>query len=222
MSKLKLRSQFIELLKQTYWRKKEIAYLYQLLVQRQSSQFKRDILGTMAAKSEESVRIAALRLHRWGGELPPVRVSWMQLLGRLLVTHGNCRLALAWINRLEKEDAQSFLKFAITHLPKPKVSHLPKVKDVNYQKNNQRRYEMTKKEMIFPYSRYHGQSNPDDVVFNAYLQEFSSHVGIICSLQTGGKISPMEAITRLEKLWQELQTSKQNLGLADAISKIET
>jgi hypothetical protein len=61
---------------------------------------------------------------------------------------------------------------------------------------------------------YRGEFSPENLVFNANLQEFTNRVSIICALETGGKISPGEAYKQIKDLWTELEQSKQNL-LAD-------
>jgi hypothetical protein len=48
-------------------------------------------------------------------------------------------------------------------------------------------------------------------MFNANLQEFSHRVSIICSLETGGKISAKEAYLQIAELWQQLEISQRNL-----------
>ncbi|GBO54284.1 hypothetical protein APA_2232 [Pseudanabaena sp. lw0831] len=48
-------------------------------------------------------------------------------------------------------------------------------------------------------------------MFNANLQEFSHRVSIICSLETGGKISAQAAYLQIEELWQQLEQSKRTL-----------
>ncbi len=72
---------------------------------------------------------------------------------------------------------------------------------------------MTQKELLFPRARYYGEFTPEHLMFNANLQEFAHYVSITCALETGGKISPIEAIQRIEKLWEELQASKVQLGI---------
>ncbi|PZO40034.1 MAG: hypothetical protein DCF19_12675 [Pseudanabaena frigida] len=64
---------------------------------------------------------------------------------------------------------------------------------------------------IFPRSRYYGTFTPENLVFNANLQEFSHRVSIICALETGGKISSQEAYAQVADLWQQLEQSKRNL-----------
>jgi hypothetical protein len=64
---------------------------------------------------------------------------------------------------------------------------------------------------LFPQSRYYGTFTPENLMFNANLQEFSHRVSIICSLETGGKISAKEAYLQISELWQQLEISQRNL-----------
>ncbi len=64
---------------------------------------------------------------------------------------------------------------------------------------------------LFPQSRYYGTFTPENLAFNANLQEFSHRVSIICALETGGKISPQDAYLQIAELWQQIEKSKQNL-----------
>jgi hypothetical protein len=64
---------------------------------------------------------------------------------------------------------------------------------------------------LFPRSRYYGTFTPENLMFNSNLQEFSHRVSIICSLETGGKISSQEAYLQIAELWQQLEQSKRNL-----------
>ena len=64
---------------------------------------------------------------------------------------------------------------------------------------------------MFPSSRYYGNFTPENLVFNANLQEFSHRVSIICALETGGKISSQETYSQVAELWQHLKQSKSNL-----------
>lgn len=67
----------------------------------------------------------------------------------------------------------------------------------------------------FLYSRggYRGQVKPENLIFNANLQEFSQKVGYIASLETAGKLSPDEAYKRIHFLWKQLKRSKKELGI---------
>ena len=66
-------------------------------------------------------------------------------------------------------------------------------------------------EFMTPRSKYHGEFTPQNLAFNANLQEFAQKVALICGLETGGKISSAQAYDDIKKLWKELKTSKKNL-----------
>ena len=68
-----------------------------------------------------------------------------------------------------------------------------------------------KDNFFYPVGRYYGEFTPEYLAFNANLQEFTQRVSIICGLEAGGKISPPEAYEEIQKLWQQLKASKQNL-----------
>lgn len=62
-----------------------------------------------------------------------------------------------------------------------------------------------------PRHHYHGEFTPQNLAFNANLQEFASRVSLICALETGGKVSSAKAYDDIKKLWKELKASKKNL-----------
>ncbi len=68
-----------------------------------------------------------------------------------------------------------------------------------------------KESFFYPQARYQGGVRPQDLVFDANLQEFAQRAGLICALETGGKISPTEAYREIKKLWKQLKTSKKEL-----------
>ncbi len=70
-----------------------------------------------------------------------------------------------------------------------------------------------KENFIFPQSSYRGEFTPENLVFNANLQEFAQKVSYICNLETNGKITPQDAYKQIKNLWAELKTSIKNLGL---------
>lgn len=67
--------------------------------------------------------------------------------------------------------------------------------------------------LLFPRSRYYGEFSPQNLTFNANLQEFAHRVSYISSLNTGGKLSPEDAYQQIQGLYQQLKRSKQSLGL---------
>lgn len=74
---------------------------------------------------------------------------------------------------------------------------------------------MDRSEFLYPRNRYRGQVKPENLVFNANLQEFAQRVGYISNLETSGKMSPEEAYMQIETLWRQLKTSKTALGIGN-------
>lgn len=68
-------------------------------------------------------------------------------------------------------------------------------------------------EFLFPHSRYYGEVKPENLVFNANLQEFAQRVSYICNLETAGKISPQESYKQIKDLWKQLKRSHEELGI---------
>ncbi|WP_396020677.1 hypothetical protein [Aulosira sp. FACHB-615] len=71
--------------------------------------------------------------------------------------------------------------------------------------------EPEKDKFISPRSRYYGQVKPENLIFNANLQEFAQKVGIITSLETNGKLTSQEAYKKIKCLWKQLKRSKKQL-----------
>jgi hypothetical protein len=68
-------------------------------------------------------------------------------------------------------------------------------------------------DFLYPRSRYYGQVKPENLVFNANLQEFSNRVMLIASLHTNGKLPPTVAYKEIKGLWKQLKRSKKQLGI---------
>jgi hypothetical protein len=68
---------------------------------------------------------------------------------------------------------------------------------------------------LYPRSRYYGKFTPQQLAFNANLQEFAHKISYICGLETGGKITPNEAYEQIRLLWKQLKESKQGLGITN-------
>jgi hypothetical protein len=68
-----------------------------------------------------------------------------------------------------------------------------------------------KEDFLYPRSKYWGKFTPQNLVFNANLQEFAQRLDYICALETNGKISAEEAYEQIKHLWKQLQQSKQEL-----------
>ncbi|MCU0543680.1 MAG: hypothetical protein MUE44_16115 [Oscillatoriaceae cyanobacterium Prado104] len=72
------------------------------------------------------------------------------------------------------------------------------------------------KNFLYPQGRYYGEVKPENLVFNANLQEFTQRVGYISALASNGKISVEQAFTQIETLWQQVEKSKKQLGVGDS------
>lgn len=70
-------------------------------------------------------------------------------------------------------------------------------------------------EFLSPRSRYYGTVKPENLVFNANLQEFSHRASILCALESNGKITPEETYKELKTLWKKLKRSKKQLGIGE-------
>lgn len=71
--------------------------------------------------------------------------------------------------------------------------------------------ENSKEKFLYPTGRYYGKFTPENLAFNANLQEFAQRVSLLCGLETGGKIPPDEAYQEIKKLWGQLKESKKTL-----------
>ncbi len=69
-------------------------------------------------------------------------------------------------------------------------------------------------DFLYPRSPYSGEFKQEYLKFNANLQDFSQRVSYICSLQTGGKLSPEDAYKQIQILWKQLKSSKKDLGIS--------
>ncbi len=70
-------------------------------------------------------------------------------------------------------------------------------------------------DFLYPRSRYQGEFTPQNLAFNANLQEFAQRVSYVCSLETGGKIAPEDAYEQIKDLWKDLKKSKKNLEIGE-------
>ncbi len=70
-----------------------------------------------------------------------------------------------------------------------------------------------KENFLYPHYPYRGDVKPENLVFNANLQEFAQRVNYICNLETGGKMNPEEAYQEIKQLWKDLKSSRKSLGI---------
>lgn len=64
---------------------------------------------------------------------------------------------------------------------------------------------------LYPQARFRGEFSPEQLAFNANLQEFAQRVSLICGLETGGKLPPGDAYRQIKQLWKDLKKSKDAL-----------
>ena len=72
---------------------------------------------------------------------------------------------------------------------------------------------MDKTNFLYPRTRYYGDIKPENLVFNANLQEFAQRVGYLSCLETSGKISSLDAYEQIHRLWKQLKKSKKELNI---------
>jgi hypothetical protein len=84
-----------------------------------------------------------------------------------------------------------------------------------YGVKNQERAMVDRSEFLYPRSRYYGKVQPENLVFNANLQEFAQKVSYICNLETAGKISPEESYKKIHQLWKQLKQTKKQLKIGE-------
>jgi hypothetical protein len=72
-----------------------------------------------------------------------------------------------------------------------------------------------KDEFLYPYTRYRGEFSPENLAFDANLQEFAQRVSYICALETSGKLSQDDAYDRIRDLWKALKRSRKGLGIEE-------
>ncbi|MDJ0693001.1 hypothetical protein [Mastigocoleus sp. MO_188.B34] len=73
----------------------------------------------------------------------------------------------------------------------------------------------TKFDFLYPQSSYRGKVQPENLVFDANLQEFAQKVGYICCLESNGKVSGEEAFKEIKILWKQLKESKKLLQVGE-------
>jgi hypothetical protein len=78
---------------------------------------------------------------------------------------------------------------------------------------------VSKDDFLYPRSRYYGRVKPENLVFNANLQEFAQRVSYVCNLETGGKVTPEDAYKQIKLLWKQLKQSKKQLKIGEQSSE---
>lgn len=68
-----------------------------------------------------------------------------------------------------------------------------------------------KQNFLYPIRRYRGEFTPQNIAFDANLQEFAQRVELICALENAGKLAPNAAYDEIKGMWKSLKRSKKNL-----------
>jgi hypothetical protein len=71
--------------------------------------------------------------------------------------------------------------------------------------------EHIKEKFFNPKSSFRGEFTPENLAFDANLQEFANRISIICNLETGGRIPAEDAYKQIKQLWKQLKQSKAEL-----------
>ncbi|MBD2535085.1 hypothetical protein H6G97_38975 [Nostoc flagelliforme FACHB-838] len=79
--------------------------------------------------------------------------------------------------------------------------------------------QVDKNNFLYQPYRYLGEFTPQNLTFNANLQEFCERVSYICNLQTGGKLSALKCYEKIENLWEQLTQSYNALGIGEDITE---
>lgn len=69
--------------------------------------------------------------------------------------------------------------------------------------------DLDKQKFLYPLASYKGKFTPENLIFNANLQEFAQKVALICGLEANGKISPVDAYEQIRDLWEKLKQFKE-------------
>ena len=71
----------------------------------------------------------------------------------------------------------------------------------------------SKDDFLYPYTKYRGEFSPENLAFDANLQEFAQRVSYVCTLETTGKLTQEEAYQRIRELWKTVKKSRKGLGI---------
>lgn len=74
---------------------------------------------------------------------------------------------------------------------------------------------MSADDYLTPRASFQGKFTPENLAFDANLQEFAQRVAYVCALETAGKITPAEAHRRIRALYHELERTHEGLRISD-------
>jgi hypothetical protein len=73
---------------------------------------------------------------------------------------------------------------------------------------------MDQTNFLYPYTRFRGQFSPQNLMFNANLQEFAQRVDYLCAFHTNGKYTTEQAYAEIRYLWEQLEQNCNELGIS--------
>lgn len=76
-------------------------------------------------------------------------------------------------------------------------------------------HQLDKNSFLYPHHTYDGEVKPENLVFDANLQEFAQRVSFISNLENNGKLSPEESFNQIDALWKQLKNSKKQLRIGE-------
>ena len=76
---------------------------------------------------------------------------------------------------------------------------------------NSQNIDNLKNEFLYPIGSYRGEFSPENLAFNANLQQFAQQVSYLCGLEANGKMSPEDTYDEIKQFWQQLKRSKKEL-----------
>lgn len=63
------------------------------------------------------------------------------------------------------------------------------------------------------FRRFHGRFTPQNLVFDANLQEYAVRIGYISARETSGRLPAVEAFAQVQTLWEQLSQSYELLEI---------
>ena len=79
-----------------------------------------------------------------------------------------------------------------------------------------------KHKFLYPFGNYQGKFTPENLIFNANLQEFAQKVSFICGLEANNKISPLEAYEQIRELWEKVPDWRLGQIIVNAVGPSES
>ncbi len=197
-----LQSSLVPVLRQDCLQRQERAQLYKTLAKSETCPRKRDLYWALATHTEQGLLRPARRLHRLGESVPAFQPGWQHQLKRWWFGHVKAHWGLTLLQRAEAKNARRYLDVLQDVMP---VGDPAGTKV--HQQNNGLGDAKIRQQRLSPPLGNPGPSQPQQGSLSQALQDFAHRASLTCALETGGKISPSEAMERLDSLWQNLEAA---------------